>query len=62
MEIKLNVYKIIHESVERAVEHGYHRAFKYTESPDSHTIKNEIYQAVMNELCDIINFDTDETN
>jgi len=55
--MKLNSYKILDEAIEKAIEYGYQRAFKYTNKPSSHNIKEEIHTAIMNELSEIINFE-----
>ena len=39
-------------SVEDGISFGYSRAFKHTDAPDENTIKNAIYEAVMNEICE----------
>ena len=58
--IKLNVYKIISDAIENGIRYGYRRAYKYVENPSEDTIIEQIHLAVMNELCDIINFDDDK--
>jgi hypothetical protein len=54
--IKLKVYPLIERAVEEGVGRGYLRAHKHTDTPDQETLKDHILQAVMNELCEIIDF------
>jgi len=55
--MKANEYKILCDCVERAVEYGYNRAFKHTDKPDHYVITHEMYQAVLNEICENFNFE-----
>lgn len=54
--MKLKAYTILSNAVDDAVNYGYARAHKHTENPTGEHIVDEITQAVMNELCDIIDF------
>ena len=60
MNLKLNSYKIISDAIENGIRYGYRRAYKHVENPSEDTIIEQIHLAVMNELCDIINFDDDK--
>lgn len=55
--IKLDVYKIIRESIDKSIDHGWNRAHKYTEIPGIDHIKEELLNSIMNDLCQIIKFD-----
>lgn len=57
--VKLNAYKIIDSAVEKAVECGIRRAHKHVERPSEEHLAQEIHRYVMNELCEILNFDED---
>ena len=54
--IKLNSYSIIADKIENSIEYGYNRAFKHTDAPDKETIKENILNAIMSDLCEIIDF------
>lgn len=57
--VKINAYKVIDDVVDRAVRYGYIRAHKYVDNPTEDTMVNEIHKAIMNELCEILQFDDD---
>ena len=52
--IKLNSYAIISEAIERGISAGYRHSHKHTNTPDEDTVKEHIYQDIMNELSEII--------
>jgi len=54
--IRVNTYEVIAQAVENGISYGYKRAFKHTEKPDEDSIKEAIYQAVMNDLSEILIF------
>lgn len=58
--VRLNTYKIISDAIENGIKYGYRRAHKHIENPSEDTIIEQIHLAVMNDLCDIINFDDDK--
>ena len=58
--MKANTYKIIQEAVENGVALGYNRAYKHSDTPSEEAIKFEIYEAVMNEICEWFVFDSVE--
>jgi hypothetical protein len=58
--IRINVYKVISRAVEEGVTYGYHRSFKHTDNPSEAHVVEQIERAVMNELCDVLQFGNDE--
>lgn len=58
--MRLKAYRIVSDAVERAVSYGYNRAHKHTEAPGKDGIVDAIYNEVMNELSDIIDWDEGE--
>lgn len=58
--MKLRAYNIVSDAIDRGIERGYRRAFKYVDDPGEGTIKQEVFNAVMGELCDIIDWDGGE--
>jgi hypothetical protein len=59
--VRVNVYAVISRAVEDGVSSGYRRAHKHDDAPSEAHIINEIEQAVMNEICEVLQFgDEDE--
>lgn len=56
--MKFKAYQLIERAVEEGVNYGYNRAHKHTDTPTEATLKGLITEAIMSELCDIIDFDT----
>lgn len=60
-----NTYAIVARAVEEEVPYGIHRIFKYAETEaltEDQVVAqaDQIVQAVMNGLCEVINFDAPE--
>ena len=55
--MKPNWYFIITRAIEEGVSIGYNRAHKHIDNPNEDLIKAAINEAVMNSLCEIINFE-----
>ena len=55
--VKLNAYRIISEAVTSGIAYGWNRAHKHVDNPDEHHIKEQMHNAITNELCDILDFD-----
>jgi hypothetical protein len=55
--IKVSAYKVIWRAVEEGVRYGWRRAHKHTETPDEETVLSAIEDAVLSELCEILEFD-----
>lgn len=55
--MKPNTYKIIQEAVENGVALGYNRTYKHSDTPSEDTVKKQIYDAVMTEICEWFVFD-----
>ena len=61
--MKLNSYKIVDDAIEKAIDYGYRRAFKYNDNPTEEHVKEQIHSSIMSDLSELINFDnTDELN
>lgn len=56
-ELRLDAYKIISDTIETAIRYGYNRAHKHVENPSVDLILEQIHNAIMNDLCEIIKFD-----
>lgn len=57
--VKINAYRVIDDAIDRAVRYGYNRAHKHADNPSEDLTIQEIHRAVMNELCEILNFDNE---
>ena len=55
--MKAKEYNLMSKCIEDGIAYGYQRAFKHTDKPDDNAIKNAIYEAVMNEICENFTFD-----
>lgn len=59
--VKVNLYRLIDNAVELGVEIGLNRAYKHTESPDRAFLVDRVADAVMSEICELIDFDEEST-
>jgi len=55
--MKAKEYNLMSMAVENGISYGYSRAFKHTDTPTEEAIRNAIYEAVMNEICENFTFD-----
>lgn len=55
--MKVRMYNLISDMVERGAERGWKRAFKHTDSPNDAQIVQAVHDAIMNELCEYLIFD-----
>ena len=55
--IRVNAYRIVNDAVERGAVRGVRRAFKHTPTPGQEQIAQEVEDAVMLELCEVVKFD-----
>lgn len=55
-DVKINVYKVLDDAIDKAIRYGYHRSHKHTSNPSEELVIEEIHRAVMNELCEILKF------
>ena len=58
--MKLKAWPIVSDAVERGIEAGHRRAYKHTDEPQYSHISEEIFNEVMAELAEIIDFDEDD--
>lgn len=56
---RANKYRIIVEAVDRGIQYGFNRAHKHTDRPSSDYIKEQILNAIMNEICEVFLLDED---
>jgi hypothetical protein len=60
--MKIKMYNLISECVERGVNFGYNRAHKHVDNPDKISMVDNIHREIMNQLCDYIVFDEVDVN
>jgi hypothetical protein len=54
--MKVKMYNLISECIEKGVDRGYNRSYKYIDNPDKHSFVDNIHREIMNELCEYIDF------
>ncbi len=59
-QLKVDVYKVLRDCVERGVSFGHNRAYKHSDQPGEATIKQAIQDAVMEEISEFFKFDETE--
>jgi hypothetical protein len=52
--LKPDVYRVVARAVEEGVAYGYERAHKYDDKPSEETIQDQIEQAVMAALSEVV--------
>ena len=55
--VRVNVYRVISEAVEIGTGRGWRRAHKHADDPGEDAIVTEIHNAVLTELCEVLDFD-----
>jgi|688.fasta_scaffold306056_5 hypothetical protein len=60
VDMKTNEYKIITDCIEKGIDCGFTRAHKHTDNPSEESLKNEIYDAIMLEICEYFTFPENE--
>jgi hypothetical protein len=58
--VRVRSYPVLARAVEEGVAYGWRWAHKHVDSPDEHTIKDQITQAVLNEICEYFDFHEDQ--
>lgn len=54
-----NWYAILTTAIDTGINYGWNRAHKHTDTPDEADVKEAIYNAVVSELCEVVNFNDD---
>ena len=60
--MRVNVYLVLTRAIEEGLEYGWNRAHKHTDTPDEHIIQQEQYNAIINNICEIMTFDDEDDN
>ena len=58
--IKVNLYAIVSRAVEEGVSYGLQRAHKHTPAPSREVLVDQVEQAVLNALCEVLDFGPDD--
>lgn len=56
--VRLRAYSIIARAVEEGLKYGYQRAHKYNDRPAEGLLLEYLESAVLNELCEVLDFDS----
>ena len=55
--MRVRAYDVLRRAIEEGVEYGWRRAHKHTGTPDEETIKEQIVTGILNEVCEIFDFE-----
>lgn len=59
--MKPDLYKILSRNIEEGIAYGWSRSHKYIDDPTPDHIKDQIHEAVMNEICEYFQFEDQVT-
>ena len=59
-KVRLNAYAVITRAIDEGVALGYRRAHKHTDAPTEIQMRDALEQAVMEALCEVLDFGDDE--
>lgn len=59
--IVVKLYRLIDRAVEEGIAYGYTRAYKHGK-PSEQGFKEQLQIAVMNEICEVIDFEKEESH
>lgn len=59
-DVRLRAYDLLERALEEGVAYGWRRAHKHEDNPSAEHIQEQIHNACLNALCEIMNFG-DET-
>jgi hypothetical protein len=57
--IRVDCYKILSDAIERGISFGWNHSHKHTDTPDAGTIKAQIFDDIMTEICEYFSFGED---
>ncbi len=55
--MRVRAYEVLRRAIEEGLEYGWRRAHKHTDTPDESSLKDEVLQGIMNEVCEVFDFD-----
>lgn len=53
-DLKVNTYVVVTRAIEEGINYGWNRAHKHTDHPSEGQIKQEIENAIMNSLSEVL--------
>ena len=53
----VRAYEVLRRALEEGIDYGWRRAHKHTEAPGEAAIKDEVLQGILNEVCEVFDFD-----
>lgn len=60
VEMRINLRAVLFDKLESAIEYGWNRAHKHTETPTPDVIKEHIYTAVTSAIYDVLAWGDDD--
>jgi hypothetical protein len=55
--VKIKIYEVVRRAVEDGVARGWQRAHKHTETPPQETIIENVIEAIMGDICEVLDFE-----
>jgi len=55
--MRVRAYEVLHRAIEEGLEYGWRHAHKHTDKPDEASLKEEVLQGIVNEVCEVFDFD-----
>jgi hypothetical protein len=59
VEVRINLRDVLFDRIESAIESGWNRAHKHVDSPSPDIIKSEIFNAIENDICELLSWGDD---
>ena len=57
IKLAIDAHRVVSDTIESSILAGYRKAFKHTDTPSEDAITESIHNYVMNDLCDLIDWD-----
>lgn len=55
--LRVRAYEVLRRAIEEGLDYGWMRAHKHTDHPDEATIKDQVLQGILNEVCEYFEFE-----
>ena len=59
--VRINTYAILSRAIEQGIDWGYLHAHKNTDAPTEDALKEQLLNDIMNEVCEVVDFDFGES-
>lgn len=60
--LRVRAYDVLRRAIEEGAAYGWRRAHKHTDSPDEETIQEQMVTGILNEVCELFEFDEPEAD